>query len=139
MALIARKCCLIPYFQNSTRPAIFNLSIQSFNVFLDSKRKKKIYKNSNILHRESYIPRLISLAFLTNKWLTVTTLLKNVNLGSVPTIQRYIRKLVEKKLLSYGDNQDDRRLNYPLPAQKAIELLIQLCQVRVANPEGVAR
>jgi len=104
-----------------------------------SLKEEAIYKNSDILHRESHILRLISLAYLTDKTVTVSDLLKNTDLGSTPTIQMHIRKLVDKQLVRYGDNPDDRRLKYLLPTEKAIELFTQLCQARIDHPAGDAR
>lgn len=61
---------------------------------IKSLKEEEIYRSNSIQHKESYILRLVTLGYLTNNTLRVSDLLLNLDLGSTPTIQSYITKLV---------------------------------------------
>jgi DNA-binding MarR family transcriptional regulator len=88
--------------------------------------EEEIYKNHRIQHKESYILRLITLAYMTNKTLKVSDLQSNKDLGSQPSIQSYITKLVGKKFIHKKVNEMDKRVVYLTPTENAIDLFRQL-------------
>ena len=75
-----------------------------------SLKEEEIYKNNRIQHKESYILRLITLAYLTGKTLRVSDLLLNKDLGSGPTIQAYITHLVLKQFVVRKVSEEDKRV-----------------------------
>ena len=91
-----------------------------------SLKEEEIYKNNRIQHKESYILRLITLAFLTTKTLRVSELLSNHDLGSSPTIQSYITKLVLKGFVVRKNSVEDKRVRFLIPSDNAITLFDQL-------------
>lgn len=93
---------------------------------LRSLKEEEIYKSNQIQHLESYILRLITLAHLTHSDLTVTDLLQNKDLGSAPTIHRYIRQLLNKGLATHVQKNTDSRIKYVIPSEKAILLFTEL-------------
>lgn len=93
---------------------------------IHSLKEEEIYKNNRIQHKESYILRLITLAYLTDKALRVTELLDNQDLGSRPTIQTYITHLVQKQFVVRKVNDEDRRVQFLIPTESAINLFREL-------------
>jgi DNA-binding MarR family transcriptional regulator len=93
---------------------------------LHSLKEEEIYKNNRIQHKESYILRLITLAHLTDKTLRVSELLSNTDLGSSPTIQTYITKLVSKGFVVRKISDEDKRVQFLIPSDSAIDLFDQL-------------
>ena len=91
-----------------------------------SLKEEAIYKNNRIQHKESYILRLITLAYLTNKTLRVSDLLSNKDLGSGPTIQNYITQLVLKQFIVRKINEEDKRIQFLIPTENAIKLFTEL-------------
>lgn len=53
---------------------------------IKSLKEEEIYQSNRIQHKESYILRLVTLGYLTNKTLRLSDLLMNQDLGSGPTI-----------------------------------------------------
>ena len=104
-----------------------------------SLKEEEIYKNNRIQHKESYILRLITLAYLTNKTLRVSDLLSNADLGSGPTIQSYITKLVLKEFITRKISEEDKRVQYLIPTENAINLFKELSKTvdgeRVSKPQ----
>lgn len=96
------------------------------NYLIHSLKEEEIYKNSRIQHKESYILRLITLAHLTTKTLHVSELLNNHDLGSNPTIQSYITKLVSKGFVLRKISEEDKRVQFLIPSDSAITLFDQL-------------
>ena len=96
---------------------------------LYSLKEEEIYKNNRIQHKESYILRLITLAFLTHKTLRVSDLLSNRDLGSQPSIQSYITKLVLKGFVLRKTNEEDKRVQFLIPTDNAINLFRELSKV----------
>jgi len=94
-----------------------------------SLKEEEIYKNNRIQHKESYILRLITLAFLTHKTLRVSDLLANRDLGSGPTIQTYITHLVLKKFILRKISDEDKRVQFLIPTERAINLFRELSKV----------
>jgi DNA-binding MarR family transcriptional regulator len=103
-----------------------------------SLKEEEIYQSNRIQHKESYILRLITLAHLTNKSLRVSDLLSNADLGSGPTIQSYITKLVLKELITRKVSEEDRRIQYLIPTDNAINLFKELSKsvydARISRP-----
>jgi DNA-binding MarR family transcriptional regulator len=93
---------------------------------IHSLKEEEIYKSNQIWHKESYILRLITLGFLTNKILRVSDLLSNQDLGSNPTIQSYINKLVLKDFVVRNTSEQDKRVQFLIPTQKAMNLFEEL-------------
>lgn len=93
---------------------------------LHSLKEEEIYKNSRIQHKESYILRLITLAHLTAKTLRVSELLSNADLGSSPTIQAYLAKLVLKGFVIRKVSEEDKRVQFLIPSDNAVNLFDQL-------------
>jgi DNA-binding MarR family transcriptional regulator len=93
---------------------------------IQSLKEEEIYKNNRIQHKESYILRLITLAHLTAKTLRVSELLSNHDLGSSPTIQSYITKLVLKGFVIRKISDEDKRVQFLVPTENAITLFDQL-------------
>lgn len=91
-----------------------------------SLKEEEIYKNNRIQHKESYILRLITLTYLTDKTLRVSDLLSNADLGSGPTIQSYITKLVLKEFITRKVSEEDKRVQYLIPTDNAINLFKEL-------------
>jgi DNA-binding MarR family transcriptional regulator len=91
-----------------------------------SLKEEEIYKNNRIQHKESYILRLITLAYLTHKTMRVKDLLKNKDLGSGPTIQTYVTHLVLKQFVVRKVNDEDRRVKFLIPTVNAIDLFREL-------------
>jgi hypothetical protein len=102
--------------------------------------EEEIYKNNRIQHKESYILRLITLAYMTNKTLNVSDLQSNKDLGSQPSIQSYITKLVSKEFVYKKVNELDKRVVYLIPTDNAINLFEHLSKTlydfKVSNPIG---
>lgn len=48
------------------------------------------------------------------------------DLGSGPTIQSYITKLVLKEMITRKVSEEDKRIQYPIPTENAINLFKQL-------------
>jgi len=96
---------------------------------LYSLKEEEIYKNNCIQHKESYILRLITLAFLTHKTLRVSDLLSNKDLGSGPTIQTYITQLVLKLFVIRKVSEEDKRVQFLIPTDNAINLFRELSKV----------
>jgi len=94
-----------------------------------SLKEEEIYKNNRIQHKESYILRLITLAYLTDKILRVSDLLANKDLGSQPSIQIYITKLVLKGFVLRKTNEKDKRVQFLIPTDNAINLFRELSKV----------
>lgn len=94
-----------------------------------SLKEEEIYKNNRIQHKESYILRLITLAYLTDKTLRVSDLLSNKDLGSGPTIQTYITHLVLKQFVVRKVNEEDKRVQFLIPTENAINLFRELSKV----------
>ena len=105
---------------------------------ISSLKEEEIYQNNRIQHKESYILRLVTLAYLTNKTLRVSDLLSNANLGSGPTIQSYITKLVLKEFITKRLSEEDKRIQYLIPTENAINLFKELSKtaydVRINKP-----
>jgi len=103
-----------------------------------SLKEEEIYQSKRIQHKESYILRLITLAHLTNKSLRVSDLLSNADLGSGPTIQSYITKLVRKEFITRKVSEEDRRIQYLIPTDNAISLFRELSKTvydeRISRP-----
>lgn len=95
---------------------------------IHSLEEEAIYKSQRIQHKESYILRLITLGYLTHSTLTVSDLLKNKDLGSGPTIQSYLTQLVLKQFVKRKINEDDKRVQYLIPTDKAIGLFKELSE-----------
>lgn len=93
---------------------------------INSLKEEEIYQSNRIQHKESYILRLITLAYLTNKTLRVSDLLQNQDLGSGPTIQSYITKLVLKEFVNRKPSDEDKRIVYLIPTDNAINLFKEL-------------
>lgn len=91
-----------------------------------SLKEEEIYQSNRIQHKESYILRLITLAYLTNKTLRVSDLLSNADLGSGPTIQSYITKLVLKEFITRKASEDDQRIVFLIPTENAMNLFRKL-------------
>jgi DNA-binding MarR family transcriptional regulator len=91
-----------------------------------SLKEEEIYKNNRIQHKESYILRLITLAYLTDKTMRVSDLLANKNLGSGPTIQTYITHLVLKGFVKRKSPEEDKRVQFLIPTDNAINLFREL-------------
>ena len=89
-------------------------------------KEEEIYKSNHIWHKESYILRLITLDFLTNNILRVSYLLSNQDLGSNPTIQSYINKLVLKDFVVLNNSEQDKRVQFLILTQNAINLFEEL-------------
>jgi len=96
------------------------------HYLIRSLKEEEIYKNNRIQHKESYILRLITLAYLTEKTLRVSELLSNHDLGSNPTIQSYITKLVFKGFVVRKMSDEDKRVQFLIPSDNAITLFDQL-------------
>jgi len=96
---------------------------------LHSLKEEEIYKNNRIQHKESYILRLITLAHLTDKTLRISELLGNTDLGSSPTIQTYITKLVLKGFVVRKISDEDKRVQFLIPSDSAIDLFDWLSKV----------
>jgi DNA-binding MarR family transcriptional regulator len=94
-----------------------------------SLKEEEIYKNNRIQHKESYILRLITLAFLTHKTLRVSDLLANRDLGSGPTIQTYITHLALKEFILRKISDEDKRVQFLIPTERAINLFRELSKV----------
>jgi DNA-binding MarR family transcriptional regulator len=94
-----------------------------------SLKEEEIYKNNRIQHKESYILRLITLAYLTDKTLRVSDLLSNKDLGSGPTIQTYITHLVLKQFVLRKVSEEDKRVQFLIPTDNAIHLFRELSKV----------
>ena len=110
--------------QSISRVLLVNESIVQYLIY--SLKEEEIYKNNRIQHKESYILRLITLAFLTAKTLRVSELLSNHDLGSSPTIQSYITKLVLKGFVVRKISGEDKRVQFLIPSDNAITLFDQL-------------
>jgi len=93
---------------------------------IKSLKEEEIYQSNRIQHKESYILRLVTLGYLTNKTLRVSDLLMNQDLGSGPTIQSYITKLVLKEMITRKVSEEDKRIQYLIPTENAINLFKQL-------------
>ena len=93
---------------------------------INSLKEEEIYQSNRIQHKESYILRLITLAYLTNKTLRVSDILQNQDLGSGPTIQSYITKLVLKEFVNRKPSDEDKRIVYLIPTDNAINLFKEL-------------
>jgi DNA-binding MarR family transcriptional regulator len=91
-----------------------------------SLKEEEIYKNNRIQHKESYILRLITLAYLTDKKMRVSDLLDRKDLGSAPTIQTYITHLVLKEFVRRKISEDDKRVQFLIPTDSAINLFREL-------------
>ncbi len=94
-----------------------------------SLKEEEIYKNNRIQHKESYILRLITLAYLTHKTMRVSDLLANKDLGSGPTIQTYITHLVLKEFVMRKISEEDKRVQFLIPTDNAINLFKELSKV----------
>jgi DNA-binding MarR family transcriptional regulator len=84
------------------------------------------YRNSAIGNKESYIVCHITLAHLLNKTLRVSDLFSKQDLGTGPTIQSYITKLVSKEFVVRKSSEEDKRIQYLIPTDNAINLLREL-------------
>ena len=93
---------------------------------INSLKEEEIYQSKRIQHKESYILRLVTLSYLTNKTLRVSDLLSNADLGSGPTIQSYITKLVLKEFITRKISEDDKRVQYLIPTENAMNLFREL-------------
>jgi hypothetical protein len=93
---------------------------------IKSLKEEEIYQSNRIQHKESYILRLVTLGYLTNKTLRVSDLLLNPDLGSGPTVQSYITKLVLKEMLTREASEEDKRIQYLKPTENAINLFKEL-------------
>lgn len=93
---------------------------------IKSLKEEEIYQSNRIQHKESYILRLVTLGYLTNKTLRLSDLLMNQDLGSGPTIQSYITKLVLKEMITRKVSEEDKRIQYLIPTENAINLFKQL-------------
>jgi DNA-binding MarR family transcriptional regulator len=93
---------------------------------IHSLKEEEVYQNNRIQHKESYILRLITLAFLTHKTLRVSDLLANRDLGSQPSIQAYITKLVSKQFVLRKASLEDKRVQLLIPTDSAIDLFTEL-------------
>ncbi|MBU3588089.1 hypothetical protein ICN30_09605 [Polynucleobacter sp. 31A-FELB] len=91
-----------------------------------SLKEEEIYQSNRIQHKESYILRLITLAYLTDKTMRVSDLLQNKDLGSGPTIQSYITQLVLKQFVIRKASEDDKRVQFLIPTDNAINLFREL-------------
>ena len=91
-----------------------------------SLKEEGIYQSNHIQHKESYILRLITLAYLTNMTLRVSDLLLNQDLGSGPTIQSYVTKLVLKEFITRKVSEEDKRIVYLIPTENAMNLFREL-------------
>lgn len=104
---------------------------------INSLKEEEVYQSNRIQHKESYILRLITLAYLTDKTLRVSDLLSNADLGSGPTIQSYITKLVLKEFVTREPSEEDKRIVYLKPTQTAINLFRELSSI-LKQQEGAA-
>jgi len=93
---------------------------------IKSLKEEEIYQSNRIQHKESYILRLVTLGFLTNKTLRLSDLLMNQDLGSGPTIQSYITKLVLKEMITRKVSEEDKRIQYLIPTENSINLFKEL-------------
>lgn len=93
---------------------------------IHSLKEEKIYLKNQIQYKESYILRLITLAYLTDKALRVSELLDNQDLGSRPTIQTYITHLVQKQFVVRKVNDVDGRVQLLIPTDSAVNLFRRL-------------
>ena len=93
---------------------------------INSLKEEEIYQSKRIQHKESYILRLVTLAYLTNKTLRMSDLLLNQDLGSGPTIQSYITKLVLKEFITRKISEEDKRVQYLIPTENAMNLFREL-------------
>ena len=93
---------------------------------IHSLEEESIYKSNRIQHKESYLLKLITLAYLTDKTLRVSDVLSNQDIGSWPTVQSYITKLVLKGFVIRKVSGDDKRVVYLLPSDSAINLFTEL-------------
>lgn len=98
-----------------------------------SLKEEEIYKNNQIQHKESYILRLITLGYLTNKTLRLSDLISNRDLGSGPTIQTYITHLILKQFVLRKVSEEDKRVQFLIPTESAINLFKELSQNRMNN------
>lgn len=96
---------------------------------IHSLKEEEIYKNNRIQHKESYILRLITLAYLTHKTLRVSDVLANKDLGSGPTIQTYIARLILKQFVIRNINEEDKRVQLLIPTENALNLFRELSKV----------
>jgi len=105
-----------------------------------SLKEEEIYKNNRIQHKESYILRLITLAYLTDKTMRVSDLLADKDLGSGPTIQTYITHLVLKEFVKRKISEEDKQVQFLIPTDNAINLFKELSQVmydeRIIQPSS---
>jgi len=100
--------------------------MKTIKYLLQSLKEDDVYMKSLIQHKEGYILRLITLAHLSEKTLRVTDLLSNHNLGTTPTIQSYIKKLVLKGFIFRKIGNEDKRVQFLIPLDKAIILFDEL-------------
>ena len=96
------------------------------SYLINSLKEEEIYQSKRIQHKESYILRLVTLSYLTNKTLRVSDLLLNQDLGSGPTIQSYITKLVLKEFITRKISEEDKRVQYLIPTENAMNLFREL-------------
>lgn len=102
-----------------------------------SLREEEIYKNNRIQHKESYILRLITLAYLTHKTMRLSDLLINTDLGSQPSIQSYLSKLIRKDFVMRKVSEADKRVQHLIPSENAIHLFQELS--KIAYDERISR
>ena len=115
------------WFFISPNHPLYALKMNSIVQYLIySLQEEEIYQSNRIQHKESYILRLITLAYLTDKTLRVSDLLQNRDLGSGPTIQSYITQLVLKQFVIRKPSEDDRRVQFLIPTDNAINLFREL-------------
>ena len=93
---------------------------------INSLKEEEIYQSKRIQHKESYILRLVTLSYLTNKTLRVSDLLTNQDLGSGPTIQSYITKLVLKEMITRKISEEDKRVQSLISIDRAMNLFREL-------------
>lgn len=94
-----------------------------------SLQEDAIYQGKDIHHREGYLLRLITLAYLTHKRIRSSELTKDERLGSAPTISVAIRKLVNTNLIKRETDPVDQRNQWLIPTEHALDLFRALSEV----------
>jgi len=72
---------------------------------------------------EILILNLISAIYLENKRLNVSALIAHKEIASPASIHGALKKLIKKKLVNLSYDEDDERVKYPVPTEKALERL----------------
>ena len=94
-------------------------------------REEELYQSNNLTHREGYLLRRITLAYLNHQRIRTSELTKDRSLGSAPTIAAAIRMLVEKGLIKKEVDPVDQRNQWLIPTEHALELFSALSQIGI--------